>query len=166
MATFWRLATRQGRILASICRHKKVFYQPACFISTSKKNKDGITTQVDPMHPKTEIQKKLEEHFAESDPSSEKNWISFGYDFVDKDFDRFAHNMTMFIFISVCLVGGSFLFAYMPDHRLEDWSIREAYLELERRQKAGLPLVDPNMIPLDAIELPSDEEIGDTEIII
>jgi NADH dehydrogenase (ubiquinone) 1 beta subcomplex subunit 11 len=49
---------------------------------------------------------------------------------------------------------------------LREWSAREAFLELDRREKAGLPLVDPYLIPPEQIELPSEEEIGDTEIII
>lgn len=47
-----------------------------------------------------------------------------------------------------------------------DWAQREAYLELERRQKEGLPLVDPDYIKADSIALPSDEELRDAEIII
>lgn len=46
------------------------------------------------------------------------------------------------------------------------WAQREAYLELERREKAGLPLIDPNMIDPAKIPLPSDEELADFEIII
>lgn len=44
--------------------------------------------------------------------------------------------------------------------------MREAYLQLHRREKLGLPLVDKNLIDPAKIELPSDEELGDTEIII
>ena len=47
-----------------------------------------------------------------------------------------------------------------------DWVAREARLELHRREKLGLPLVDKNYIDPAKIELPSDEELGDTEIII
>ena len=48
-----------------------------------------------------------------------------------------------------------------------DWAQREAYLEIERRRKLGLPLVDPNLIPPERIKLPSMEELGpDFKIII
>lgn len=47
-----------------------------------------------------------------------------------------------------------------------DWVKRESYIELRRREAAGLPLVDKNLIPLENIELPTDEELGDAEIII
>jgi NADH dehydrogenase (ubiquinone) 1 beta subcomplex subunit 11 len=49
---------------------------------------------------------------------------------------------------------------------MRDWATREAYLEIERREKAGLPLIDPYLIPPDQVELPSEDEIGDQEIII
>lgn len=50
--------------------------------------------------------------------------------------------------------------------RMKNWVWREAFLELERREREGLPLVDPNYVPPETIELPSEEEIGDQEIII
>jgi len=54
----------------------------------------------------------------------------------------------------------------LPDFNLRDWSVREALIELRRREAAGLPLIDQNLIPPEKIVLPSDEELGDTEIII
>lgn len=54
----------------------------------------------------------------------------------------------------------------MPDYKLRDWSHREAFLELERREREGLPLVDPDYTKIELSSLPSDEEIGDTEIVI
>lgn len=50
--------------------------------------------------------------------------------------------------------------------RFRDWAHREAFLELERRERLGLPLVDPEYAQIDPSDLPSDEEIGDVEIII
>jgi hypothetical protein len=37
---------------------------------------------------------------------------------------------------------------------------------LARREKSGEPLVNPDLIPVDRFNLPSDEEIGDMEIVI
>lgn len=51
-------------------------------------------------------------------------------------------------------------------YREKDWTQREAYLQLHRREKLGLPLVDKNYIDPAKIELPSDEELGDTDIVI
>lgn len=50
--------------------------------------------------------------------------------------------------------------------RQRDWSQREAFLELRRREQLGLPLVDANLIDVSKIELPSDEELEGTEIVI
>ena len=50
--------------------------------------------------------------------------------------------------------------------RLKHWAQREAFLELERREREGLPLIDPNLIQAELVELPSEEEIGDLEIVI
>ena len=49
---------------------------------------------------------------------------------------------------------------------MKDWVSREAFLELARREKEGLPLIDANVVPIENIELPTDEELEDREIII
>lgn len=50
---------------------------------------------------------------------------------------------------------------YEPDcRRLHQWLAREAYLELYRREKYGLPLVDPDYVPRDKIILPEEEDIN------
>lgn len=69
-------------------------------------------------------------------------------------------------------VGDYFLKLGMPFHqafllfRMIDWAQREGYLELRRREAEGLPLIDPNLVSIDKVQLPEDEELGDTEIII
>lgn len=73
---------------------------------------------------------------------------------------------TGFFSITLCIVGGMFIFAYMPDYNFKNWAEREAFLELRRREENGLPLIDPNYIPLHLMKLPSEEELGDTEIVI
>lgn len=50
--------------------------------------------------------------------------------------------------------------------RLRDWSQREAYLLVREREAKGLPLLDPNYVEVSKIVLPSEEELGDFEIII
>uniref|UniRef100_A0AAR5Q288 NADH dehydrogenase [ubiquinone] 1 beta subcomplex subunit 11, mitochondrial n=2 Tax=Dendroctonus ponderosae TaxID=77166 RepID=A0AAR5Q288_DENPD len=95
-----------------------------------------------------------------------KNWISFGYDIRDQKEDLHAHHSLMFVGITLCLMIGGYVWAYAPDLNLRDWAGREAFLELRRREAAGGPLIDPNFLPVDRIVLPTDEELGDTEIII
>ncbi|CAE1256721.1 NDUFB11 [Acanthosepion pharaonis] len=139
--------------------------QPVSFISTSKKNKDVITS-VDPIPKAESLQKELEKNFADLDPKDDKNWLTFGYDLVDRDSDRFVHNMTMLITVTLCVVGGTYVLAYLPDQKLQEWSLREAYLELERREREDLDLISPDLIDPAKVQLPSEEELGDMEIII
>jgi len=105
---------------------------------------------------------KQEESLLEKD----ENWMSFGYSLVDREEDEWAHHLIMFASITVLLCWGSFYFAYYPDFKNEAWAQREAYLELERRERCGLPLIDPNMIDPAKIDLPEEEELGDFEIVI
>jgi len=51
-------------------------------------------------------------------------------------------------------------------HRDRSWEKREALLEIARREKLGLPLIDANFVDPSKINLPSDEELGDFEIIV
>jgi len=158
MASLLRRAAQQGcRILTSNVAIRQRTVQPACLISTSKKNKDAATLN-------ETIQTKPEVQATEDDP----NWISYGYSLTDRDEDHFTHKMMMFLYITVGMCGLGFFFAYFPDYRNRDWTRREAYLELARRRSAGLPLIDKDLIPAEKMEamLPSDEELGDTEIII
>ncbi|XP_066247738.1 NADH dehydrogenase [ubiquinone] 1 beta subcomplex subunit 11, mitochondrial [Euwallacea similis] len=123
-----------------------------CLVSTSKKNNDTVAVNV--CNSKT------------SDKSQEKNWVSYGYEYENKADDRRAMHSIMFAGVTLCMVVVGFIWAYAPDYNLRDWAVREAFLELRRREAAGLPLIDPNFIPAEKIKLPSDEDLGDMEIII
>jgi NADH dehydrogenase (ubiquinone) 1 beta subcomplex subunit 11 len=135
---------------------------PIALILTSQKSK--VVTTADKVSgnesqtKSTSSTEKLEE--------KDENWISYGYSLVDRDEDEWAHHLLMFCTITIMFCWGTFLIAYYPDFKNQAWAQREAYLELERRQSAGLPLIDPNMIPVDQIDLPTDEELADFEIII
>jgi hypothetical protein len=47
-----------------------------------------------------------------------------------------------------------------------DWAHREAMLLLREREAAGVTLIDKNFVDPAKLELPTDEELGDTEIIV
>merc|ERR1711963_356312 len=165
MATMLRALARQGRTLHKLsASSQRLLVQPSCFISTSKKNKD-VAMPVETM-PKSEELKKLEEHFADTDPNSDKNWTSYGMETTDPSLDHFTHHVTMFIFISLCVCWGGFIIAYQPDHKSLSWTTRESFLELERREREGLPLVSPDYVDPAKITIPSDEELGNEEIIV
>lgn len=95
-----------------------------------------------------------------------RKWVSYGFSEEDEAEDRHALHQTMFVCITIILVLGTTVMAYLPDVRGKDWAQREAYLQLRYREENGLPLIDPNMIDPSKIILPTDEELGDTEIII
>lgn len=51
---------------------------------------------------------------------------------------------------------------------MKEWAQREAYFEIVRREKAGLPLISKDLVDPKraAAQLPSEEELRDVEIII
>lgn len=140
----------------SAIRNSIVIAQRNCrVISTSPKKSDTAT-----------VASTQKSSVAESVADTEKNWVSWGWDLKDKEADRDWMKSSFFFSVTLCLVFGGFYLAYTPDNLQRDWAQREAFLELRRREAAGLPLVDPNYVDPAIIELPSDEELGDTEIII
>lgn len=42
--------------------------------------------------------------------------------------------------------------------------MREAFLELDRREKLGLPLIDPNLVPPENLHLPTEEELNEMDV--
>lgn len=116
-------------------------------ITTSKKNSDSATTACDTSN-------------------DDKNWVSYGFDYKSKEEDTNVHNASFFFSVTLCLVFGGFAWAYAPDVHMRDWTQREAFLELRRREKAGLLPIDPNYIDPKTVKLPSESELCDAEIII
>lgn len=95
-----------------------------------------------------------------------KNWVSWGWDYKDEKTDRDYMNSSFFFSVTLCLVVTTFYLAYAPDNFLRDWSQREAFLELRRREAAGLDAISPDYVDVSAIDLPTEEDLGDFEIII
>jgi NADH dehydrogenase (ubiquinone) 1 beta subcomplex subunit 11 len=130
---------------------------PARCISTSPKKSDTATISQE----KTETVSGTEQFAAKT-----KNWVYWGFDTKDQANDENTMKASFFFSVTLCLVWGSFVYFYQPDPLLRDWSQREAYLELRRREAAGLDPIDANYVDPASIELPSDEDLGNTEIII
>ncbi|EGI58669.1 PREDICTED: NADH dehydrogenase [ubiquinone] 1 beta subcomplex subunit 11, mitochondrial [Acromyrmex echinatior] len=95
-----------------------------------------------------------------------RKWVSYGFSQKDELEDRHALHQTMFVCITIVFVMGCTVMAYLPDVRGKDWAQREAYLQLRYREEHGLSPISPNYIDPSKIILPTDEELGDTEIII
>lgn len=149
------LITRLNRltVLRSIITSAQ---RDARFISTSPKKSDTATIST------TE---KSTETVAEA-AQKNKNWVYWGFEAHDQVDDENAMKSTFFFSVTLCLVGGTFIYFYQPDFLMKDWAQREGFLELRRREAAGQDPVSPNYIDPALIELPSDEELGNTEIII
>ncbi|KAI4489552.1 hypothetical protein M0802_010989 [Mischocyttarus mexicanus] len=105
---------------------------------------------------------------SESSESSEKKkpWVSYGFDDEERE-DRRKMHESFFFGITIGLVATGYLITYKPDLRtLSDWAKREAYLQIRYREEHGLPYIDVNLVDPAKFTLPTDEELGDTDIII
>lgn len=91
MATLLRTAAaKSARIFVNKSLLRQKFVQPCCYISTSKKNKDSLTTTSESptAMEETEEYKKLKEHFADWDPEKPKVFTE------SSDFILPLHNTT------------------------------------------------------------------------
>ncbi|XP_076170751.1 NADH dehydrogenase [ubiquinone] 1 beta subcomplex subunit NP15.6 [Ptiloglossa arizonensis] len=95
-----------------------------------------------------------------------RTWVSYGFSETNEREDRHYMHATYFSYVTVALIFGAFVLAYLPDPTLRDWAQREAHLQVRYREEHGLPLLDPNLIDPSKFTLPTDEELGNTEIII
>lgn len=145
---------RCGRILPRLSNAIRM-------VSTSPKKNDTSVAQ--PLS--SQVSEEVTDFSVEAVKKS-KNWVSYGFSITDKEEDRQYTNGTYFMGVSVAIVGSIFIWAYLPDRQLLEWSQREAFIVLREREAAGLEPISPNYIDPNLIELPSDEELGDTEIII
>ncbi|CAN8025297.1 unnamed protein product [Ixodes persulcatus] len=129
-------------------------------ISTTKKNKEVPSTTISD----TGVSKPpvTVADFADTKP---RYWMSYGYSETDYTMDRDYHHLVMFFGITFML-GLGFIMMYIPDFRDLDWTEREAYLRLERRERLGLPKIDRNLVDPSRLTLPSEEELEGVEIIL
>ncbi|NEU33605.1 hypothetical protein GN156_23285, partial [bacterium LRH843] len=107
-------------------------------VSTTRKNSDVASASV------------------ERTGEAQKIWTTYGFETESDKDDKMHTHLSFFFGITIATVGTVFLIAYAPKDT--DWIHREAYLELRRREEAGLPLIDKNFLDVSKIHLPSDEE--------
>merc|ERR1712055_714389 len=135
---------------------KNAYCMNVAKISTSKKDTTTVTDLT--KHFKDDLPEKFDARV------TQKQWVSWGFDFEDREQDRTFVHLFFFAGVTLVFVTGSWWHAYLPTRNLGDWAQREAYLEIKRRESLGLPYIDKNLIPIDPADLPTDEELGDTEI--
>lgn len=95
-----------------------------------------------------------------------KNWVSYGFDIYDKEEDRQLTRATYFMGVSFAICGTIFIWAYLPDRQMYEWSQREAYLVLRDREAAGLEPIAADYVDPSQVNLPADNELADVEVII
>lgn len=110
--------------------------------------------------------KKTSSTTAEAGSAKKKNWVTYGFDQTHEFIDRLSMHSSFFMGYSLCIIAGGLYWLHAPDPRLQEWAQREGYLELRRRERLGLLPIDPNYFDPATITLPTDEELGDTPIII
>ncbi|XP_046833404.1 NADH dehydrogenase [ubiquinone] 1 beta subcomplex subunit 11, mitochondrial [Vespa crabro] len=96
-----------------------------------------------------------------------KRWVRYGFDDTSEIDDRRKMHELFFMGITIGMILTGYVLMYKPDTlSFATWAQREAYLQLRYREEHGLPPIDINLIDPAKIVLPTDEELGDTEIII
>lgn len=129
-----------------------------CSIFTSNKKKDSAAIPV--------AEKQVKEVEKADSVETDENWLSHGYYYDDPDSDEWTHHLHMFLYVTVPTAFFMLFIFYYPDQDSWAWEKREAFLELDRREKLGLPLIDANFVDPSKIQLPTDEELGDFDIIV
>uniref|UniRef100_A0A1B6FHV7 NADH dehydrogenase [ubiquinone] 1 beta subcomplex subunit 11, mitochondrial n=1 Tax=Cuerna arida TaxID=1464854 RepID=A0A1B6FHV7_9HEMI len=154
--------------LSRVCKFsvfRRISSVPQCLsnvraISTSNKKNDTTTT-VEPTAVQAEENKTVG-----LAPPKKKFFYDYGFSGKTEEEEHNRMHAMFFAYITVGFVFSGFYIYYKPSSNMHDWALREAYLELRRREQLGLPLIDPNYVDPSTVYLPSDEELGDTEIII
>ncbi|KAK0398508.1 hypothetical protein QR680_002625 [Steinernema hermaphroditum] len=99
-----------------------------------------------------------------------REWIWFSQVSHDEHKDWLKFHQIAFLLFTVMTTWITcwIMFAKPDWPQGKEWALREAHLEMARREKAGLPyiskdLIDPSKV---APTLPTDEELRDFEILI
>lgn len=137
------------------------WHQSFRLVSTSsKKNETSIAKPLS-----SQASEEVHDFSIEAVKKSE-NWVSYGFSITDKEEDRRETRGVFFMGLSVAICGTIFAWSYLPDPQLQEWSQREAYIVLRDREAAGLEPIAADYIDPSQVVLPSDEELGQRDIII
>ena len=97
-------------------------------------------------------------------------WMWYGQVSYDeyKDWLRF-HRIAFLFYTGMCVISTITICFFRSDWpAAKEWALREAHLEMARREKAGLPYISKDLIDPKRIigTLPAEEELRDFDIII
>ncbi|MFH4980779.1 hypothetical protein AB6A40_007488 [Gnathostoma spinigerum] len=99
-----------------------------------------------------------------------REWIWFSQVAYDEHQDWLRFHQIAFLMFTVLTTWITcwIMFARPDWPQAREWALREAHLEMARREKAGLPYISKDLIDPKRVEpiLPSDEELRDFEILI
>ncbi|KZS17743.1 NADH dehydrogenase 1 beta subcomplex subunit [Daphnia magna] len=159
------IVRQSGRLVGTFNNYLQPAHIGKRCISTSKKNDEtAVVTEKIPSHKATQNSHDVNSTAAAT--AAKKKWMSYGFHPTDQYEDVASAHVFSFLGVTLCMVLGSLVYYYGPDRTLKDWAQREAYLLVREREANGLPLLDPNYVEESKIVLPSEEELGDFEIII
>lgn len=155
-----------NRMAASLFRCGRIglaqrWHNSIRLVSTSSKKNDTSIAKPLTSQPSGDVNP-----FEVEEVRKSKNWVSYGFDIEDKEEDRQLTRATFFMGLSVAICGTIFLWSYLPDRQLVEWSQREAYIVLRDREAAGLEPIAPDYVDPSTVNLPSEDDLIDTEIII
>ncbi|KAH0561434.1 NADH dehydrogenase [ubiquinone] 1 beta subcomplex subunit 11, mitochondrial [Cotesia glomerata] len=125
-----------------------------------------VNTSSKPTQAQASASSPVTQQQSSTDVAETKYWISWGFSDEEEWLDRLLAHLTFFFGLTICIILSGAIFCYLPDPKCRDWAQREAYLRLRYREDHGLSPIDVNLIDPSKFTLPSDEELGDTEIII
>lgn len=149
---------RCSRFGATVCKWSA---NPVRMVSTSpKKNETSVAKPLS-----SQATEEVTDFTVETAKKS-KNWVSYGFSRTDKEEDRQITRATWFMGVSVAMGLTIFMWSYLPDRQYTEWAHREAYIVLRNREAAGLEPISADYIDPSTLVLPSDDELGNTEIII
>ncbi|CAJ0925611.1 unnamed protein product, partial [Mesorhabditis belari] len=99
-----------------------------------------------------------------------REWIWFSQVAHDEHADWKRFHSVFFTSMTLLTIWvTSYIIWFRPDWpQAKEWALREAHLEIERRRKAGLPLISPDLLPRDRVtaQLPAEEELRDFDVLI
>ncbi|XP_022300284.2 NADH dehydrogenase [ubiquinone] 1 beta subcomplex subunit 11, mitochondrial-like [Crassostrea virginica] len=165
MATF---LGRTCRLHQQLCGARRFIQRHSlrCVSTSDKKESISFTpADISDDAKRAELHKRLEEHFKDDDLNAPKNRVEYGYEENCEEVDKFHYHSVWWCWFVIPVVLGVGIFNFaLNDYGLRSWSVREARLAIEERERKGLPHIDKNYIDPSKIVLPTEEELAEMDV--